>query len=153
MAYATVADVQQRWPLIERSKSVTEGDITAIIAAEQSIVDAKLGGRYSVPFSPVPAVIATITADLATYRLITTRLAAQRTDKEYEAANPFKRSLELLDEIACGKIDLVSDSGAALASTSDPLPWSNTTGCPIFRGQAFEDIPDTDLLDNWRSTP
>jgi phage gp36-like protein len=152
-AYATVEDVQQRWPLIQRSQAVTVDDIESIIAAEQSIVDLKLSGRYGVPFNPVPAVIQTITADLATYRLITTRLAAQRTEKESDAAAPFLRSLTLLDDLAYGKIDRVTDSGTALASRTDPLPWSNTTGTPLFRGQPFETIPDTDLFDNWRTTP
>ena len=64
MAYCVDTDVKKRAELLS---SVSSPDLANGIAWADGLIDARLGGRYSVPFNPVPVIIKELSADLAAY--------------------------------------------------------------------------------------
>lgn len=118
MAYSQLADIQENIPediLVQLTDddatgSIDEAKVAAAIARADSEIDAWCGGRYSVPFDTVPAIIGELSADLATYYLYGRRqeiIPEARTDR-YEA------NQALLKAISAGRVTL---PGAASAKT------------------------------------
>jgi phage gp36-like protein len=118
MAYSTLTDIAERIPaeiLLQLTDdadtgSVDEAKAAAAIARADSEIDAWCGGRYSVPFDTVPAIIADLSADLATYYLYSRRqeiIPEARRDQ-------YRANQALLKAISAGQVQL---PGAATAKT------------------------------------
>jgi len=76
MAYTTIAEVRLNHERIpEGSKEDTI--ISKQIQFVDGMVDAKLRGKYEVPFSTTPAIIAGIACDLVTFRVLRSLFGAQ----------------------------------------------------------------------------
>lgn len=143
-SYCTVDAVLMRYPPVGSINAISSAQITYAIGAEQARIDAKLGGRYTIPFVPTPPVIEMICGDLAALRIIGTRvLLRQQTKQTGEWTDPFKHSLELLDQLANGEINLVSGSGTVIIQAARVVGvlWSSTmNNTPTFIGQDFADV-------------
>lgn len=138
--YVTVSDVINRYPPVQSVSAVTSAQVAEAIAYEQSVVDARLGARYAVPFAAPPAIVQTIVGDMAIYRLLTTRVLLKE-QREGEWTNAWTRTMRLLDDIANGSLTLLSDSGTVLGLSARAAGelWSNSaTSTPVFVGQPFE---------------
>lgn len=118
MAYSTLTDIAERIPaeiLLQLTDdadtgSVDEAKAAAAIARADSEIDAWCGGRYAVPFATVPAIIAELSADLATYYLYSRRqeIIPEARSERYRA------NQALLKAISAGQVQL---PGAASAKT------------------------------------
>lgn len=91
--------------------------VNAAITDADALIDTYLRARYTVPLSPVPDAVLSISASVAIYFLLMRRreIVPAEHQKRYEAA------IELLDQLARGEIAL----GAAQSSTSSHLPQSS----------------------------
>lgn len=111
--------------------SLPDDQITDAIDNAQSEVDARLRGRYSVPFSPVPALVHSTTLDIAAY-LATLNY---RQEKELPDGDPvvrrYQRACALLKDIAAGNADLDAGDGAGPATRT-----GGGLGAPASRGDA-----------------
>lgn len=129
-SYSTVAKIHDVYPMIGSVTNITSAHVAGAIGAEQAFVDAKLGARYAIPFSPVPPLVETIVTDLATYRLLTQRVFTQERMNESAWPDAFARGVGLLDALAAGSMSLVSGSGTVIGeSTAGGIGgevWSST---------------------------
>ena len=119
-SYATVDDVMLRYPPIGSVSAISSMHACQAVGAVQSEVDTLLGARYTVPFAPVPPVIAMITGDLACLRLIETRIIVQLSQGQMTAdqGNAWTEQLrhagDLLKGLAAGSYTLFSGSGTVM---------------------------------------
>jgi phage gp36-like protein len=121
--YCDINDIRERIPeeiLIQLTDDANLGavdlaNVNAAIGRADSEIDAWCGGRYQVPFVPVPPIIIELSADMATYHLY-----ARRQELIPEArATQYKDNLVLLKEIAKGTGKLPGAAGAQTEAASD----------------------------------
>ncbi|MDW7643448.1 MAG: DUF1320 domain-containing protein [Desulfuromonadales bacterium] len=118
MSYSTLADILERIPaeILQQltddadTGSVDETKVAAAIDRADSEIDAWCGGRYSVPFATVPAIIVELSADLATYYLYMRR---QEILPEARLGQ-YRANQNMLKAISSGQVQL---PGAATAKT------------------------------------
>jgi phage gp36-like protein len=60
--------------------------VTQAIATADAEIDGYCAGRYTVPFSPVPAVIKGLSVEIAVYYLYKRRTVPERIEKSYDKA-------------------------------------------------------------------
>lgn len=153
-SYATVDDVILRYPPIGSVSAISSMHACQAIGAVQSEVDTLLGGRYTVPFSPVPPVIVMITGDMACLRLIETRIIVQLSQGQMTAdqgkawTEQLRHSGELLKGLASGSYTLLSGSGTPMPGPAVPAGaavlgevWHQPLGPPAYVGQPWFDTP------------
>jgi hypothetical protein len=86
MGYCTITDLQKHltgWSKLIPS-SVTEADFAAeMIRAADSYINSRLCAKYasSIPFSPVPGAIKTISINLSIYHVLCCNYAGQAIEK------------------------------------------------------------------------
>jgi phage gp36-like protein len=105
--YCTVQDVRDRNSLLLTEPAIPALRVDACIEYAGSIVDGMLCGRYPVPFSPVPAIIRGITADLAAADALSLVVGNRGDNQEPAQSQELrKKAMELLEKIARGGLDL-----------------------------------------------
>jgi phage gp36-like protein len=126
--------------------AISSAHVANAIGAEQARIDGMLGGRYQTPFIPTPPVIEMIAGDLAILRLVDTRvLLLQQTRAATDWTAPWRHSFDLLQSLATGEINLITDSGTIIPPLSSVVGelWSSTmTSTPTFIGQPIEEVRD-----------
>lgn len=117
VAVPAVREVVSRDPFRPQNTAaaLTDGQIEAAIVNAQAEVDARLRGRYPVPFDPVPALVASITLDVAAW-LVTLLYREQKDIPDGDPAiRRYERAQCLLRDIATGMADLDAGDGGAPA--------------------------------------
>ena len=116
MAYSDSTAVKARAKCLDIADT---DEVSAGIGWADSIIDARLSGRYAaqIPFSPVPPIIASISADLAGYYVIFEMNMAGGEDLPVDAALELKnRAYELLADLQDGKMVLPVEAGAEVSA-------------------------------------
>ena len=122
MAYCTQADLQEQVSeaiLIQLTDDANGGAVDSSVVARaiadaDAEIDSYCAGRYSVPLSPVPAIILKLAVDIAIYNLYARRKGAtEDRQKRYDNA------VRLLKDIARGLVALG-------ATTPAPANTENT---------------------------
>jgi phage gp36-like protein len=120
VVYATADDVRS---VVARdlnrptsnTAALDDAALEAAIVNAQSQVDAKLRRRYATPFSPVPALVKSITVDIAAWYAY----GIYRQEKQMAETDPiirrYNRAIELLCYLAEGLADLDGGDGGASA--------------------------------------
>jgi phage gp36-like protein len=116
MAYCNESDIQKQLSpeqLIELTDDdgndlPDSGIIEQAIADADAEIDSYLAGRYSVPVSPVPAVIRKVSVDIAIWNLYSRRTVVDENRKER-----YKAAIDLLKLVGDGKAALGADEPAA----------------------------------------
>lgn len=133
MAYTTVANVQSLL------LGVATVDIKILyLTMADNIINAKIGSRYTIPFTTTPPIIETIATDLSAYYTMRALFTNDSQNKSEWVAS-YKEAMKMLDDIADGKIPVVDISGNELAYKVQSLQSSNEDYHPIF---------DIDNIDN-----
>ncbi|HDH51223.1 MAG TPA: DUF1320 domain-containing protein [Nitrospirae bacterium] len=116
MAYCTLTEIKDRIPeenLIQLTDDdnrgiVDQGKVDAAILDADEVIDGYLRGRYTLPLSPVPALLNKISIDIAVFNLYSRKL-------EFEMAEVIKdrhkNALKLLTQIQSGTVTLGTASG------------------------------------------
>lgn len=129
MAYSTQTDLEEQISQAELiqltddagSGSVDTSAVARAVADADAEIDSYCGGRYTMPFSPVPVIIRKFSVDMAIYNLFSRRSVLkvpEERQKRYDNAIRFFRDL------AKGLISLGADSPA---ESSDGLPQATRT--------------------------
>jgi phage gp36-like protein len=121
MAYCTQTDLEKLIPALSLAQLTTESgsipdvDIVAeVIDQADAEIDSYCGRQYSVPFSPVPDRIRTLSVDIAIYRAYLRRqLVPDPARQRYEDAINFLKDVS---------------KGLAVIGTSDSPPDATSTG-------------------------
>lgn len=135
--YATTTSIALLLPNFLRDNTTsadTDGQsiFSLHIDRAESVVNAKVAQRYSLPFSVVPPLIRTITQDIATYMAIRGTLNQDGKVKNVYLED-YEKAMSLLDEVVAGAVTLVDTQGSALATLGDDRFKSSTVDrSPIF---------------------
>lgn len=104
------------------------------IAQAQDVIDARLRGRYTVPFGdPPPGLIKDICVAIAAYRASLTWRQGSLLDDRHPVWLAYQDALQLLDGLAEGTV-LLPDDG------TDPAPGTDPGGVHVvnrYRGDLF----------------
>jgi phage gp36-like protein len=111
MAYTSVPTLKQLYPMVNSVTTVTSADMFLFIQQADSIVNGKIGKQYTVPVSPTPPLLETLSTDLAMYRLLALRFFTQKQMNDSVWPDRFKETMALLDQIADGELALVNSAG------------------------------------------
>lgn len=128
MAYCTQADIEKLIPeqelaeLTAESGDTPDADVVAEgIAKADAEIDAYCGARYTVPFASVPAIVKSLSVDIAIYHLYSRRSVAPEVRRQkYEDAVKFLR------DVSAGKATL-GDSEAEATVSEDVAEISSST--------------------------
>lgn len=133
MTYASQQNLIDRFgedELIQLTDRENLGAIdAAVVARALADADAEINGylstRYTLPLSPVPAVLEKLACDIARYQLFenaVTEIVKQR----------YENAIRFLKDVAAGKVTLgVDGNGDTAATISNSVQISSTT--PVFR--------------------
>lgn len=129
MTYATVDEVKNTLPQIGTVSTLTSAAILTAIYRAESIIDAHISRRYTVPVTPTPPLLTTISCDLTIYRLMTRRLFSGEQMNRSDWPDRYKESMDLLIAIADGSLQLTNSAGAVIVpSVGADIAWTNTQG-------------------------
>jgi len=143
MAYSTAAKVRQMCTGVPASYDTT---ITAHIVRADSIINAKLSVRYSVPFATTPPLIETISTMLASYFTMLAQFTGDSVNRS-EWTLEYKTALQMLNDIAEGVLPILTDAGVQLALNGDPVSSNNKDYTPVFdMGDIIDSRVDPDLI-------
>lgn len=133
MTYASQQNLIDRFgedELIQLTDRDNLGAIdAAVVARALADADAEINGylstRYTLPLSPVPAVLEKLACDIARYQLFenaVTEIVKQR----------YENAIRFLKDVVAGKVTLgVDGNGDTAATISNSVQISSTT--PVFR--------------------
>ncbi|MBB4018229.1 phage gp36-like protein [Chelatococcus caeni] len=122
MTYATAADIDETYgssllDLVADPDNTGERDEAAIARAIEdatAIVNGYVSARHQLPLSSVPAVLRTLTMDLAVHRL-----ASRPGQMTEEIENRAERAHKMLEAIGAGRAGLGLPTPAPEAQSSD----------------------------------
>lgn len=109
MSYASVADMVARFgdkeliAITDRDYTgqIDEAVLGAALETAGAEIDGYLGGRYTLPLSPVPRILAGYACDIARYRLV----GAEAMETEPIRLR-YRDAIKFLEQVAAGKITL-----------------------------------------------
>jgi len=116
MSYCTQDDLLEQISeaeLIELTDDAGSGEVdadvvTRAIADADATIDAHCQGRYSVPLSPVPAMIRAVSVDMTIYNLLSRK--NEEVPKSRDDRN--RNAIRFLERVADGKIQLGASTPA-----------------------------------------
>jgi len=141
MGYCTKADILGLIPeetLIQLTDDhgagiVDDGIVDQSIADADAEIEGYCGERYTLPFSPVPAIIKKASADIAIYNLYGRRQGApEDRSKRYDNA------IKLLRDISAGKITL--GASAPEETAQDTVDVSTSVDDRVFTKTTLENF-------------
>jgi len=126
--YTTVSIVLDQATKVASASNISSAEVSRQIERVESIVNAKLGNLYTVPFTSgnVPPIIETITADLAMHRILRTT-AFKTSGSKKDWMDLFKESDEMLGMIASGEMALPNSAGAIIQQVTNVLKIGSNT--------------------------
>lgn len=150
MPYATITEVVNTLPQVGSISTITSLQIFTATVRADSVINAMLSRRYTVPITPSPPLLTTICCDLTLYRLMR-RFFSGEQQNDSEWPDRYKEAMELLEKLADGEIQLVDSGGTIVVpSAGSDIAWSNTQGYTPTFGEDGDlmSIIDEDKLDD-----
>lgn len=129
MAYSTQADIAKLLTpaqLVQLTDDNADGvadaaNVTEAIAQADAEIDGYLGSRYTVPVSPVPALLRQLSVAISIWRLYSRRsVLNELRRKDYDD------SVARLKDLATGRMVLPAAGGGEVASDGSDLPEAST---------------------------
>lgn len=112
----------------------------------ESLINAKLAKKYTLPFTSHIPILETLATDLAIYNVLTSRITIKTDHPWFQR---YKGALNIIDQIVKGDINLLTSTGVVVAERSDVGEvWSNKENyLPTFHEGSQEDqIQDADKI-------
>lgn len=151
--YTSVARVYDLEPMIGSLSDLTSAQILgAFIEPAEGEIHGRIVRRYEVPVSGVVPILQGIADDLTVYRVLSRRVFTADQLKNSVWPDRFKESLDLLKDVADGKVLLVNSAGTIISTRSSVAEaQSNTDGyLPTFHdgGDWLEQVKDGDKAED-----
>lgn len=131
--------------------TLTNSALLTNASAAESIINARISQRYTIPMTSVVPVLETLATDMTIYRILTGRVIIA---EEHPWFQRFKDAVKTLNDIADGKMSLLTSSGDAVAERGDEASgmdvWSNTQNYhpTHWEGPWTLHDPDPDKIDD-----
>lgn len=146
VSYTTVELIESTLVNIGSITTLRSADVAHHASRAETVINAAIAKRYSLPFSsPIP-VLETLATDMAVFNILTGRITI---NEEHPWFVRYKNAEDLLDKIANGDISLVTSSGEVQTGRSDLAEvWSNTKDYhpTMWEGPWEDQTPDADKL-------
>lgn len=141
VSYTTVSLMQNILPEIGSVTTLTSAHIAQFAGQAESIINAKIIQRYSLPITREVPLLQTLSTDISIYYLLSRRLFTANQLQNSPWPDRYKEAMEILEEVATGKLDLVDSSGAILGGRTDQALAFSTTqdNVPTFWEGAWPD--------------
>lgn len=140
------------FPPLGSASNVNSAVIALYAGQEEAYMNSKLGKLYTLPFTEEIPVLTAIATDLTIAALLTKRVTAHFTTVQ-NRDNPFialrKQTMEFLDKIADGEIQMLTASGAVVPVNTSGIEVYSTTKTynPTFHeGQWTDMVVDPNKL-------
>lgn len=117
MAYTTAANVELAWSDITEAE-VGVARLAAAIAYADSIIDASLNHRYTVPFSSTPTLIEYISTDFAAYICKYWKDPRMVTDPQTEMERQVAMAAGFLEQLKMGQMSIPGESQKQLVEST-----------------------------------
>ena len=146
MAYTAATNVRE---LLQGVTAAAMDDtrMGTFITRAENIINAKIGGIYTVPFVVVPPIIKTLSEEIAAFLVMRTLFTDDSVNKN-DWILLFKESMKLLEEIASGKVTLVNAAGTPIAEQTGALSSNNSGYAPVFdMDDILNSEVDADMID------
>ena len=160
MAYSSLTAVVLNNPKFPQTTTASGWSAVSVVITKHisrcdGIIDGKCARRYSLPFSPVPPMIRSISEDMVTAKTMIS-FYSQDNQNRTEWLDEFDGTMDLLNEIMEGKMDLVDTSGSVVAvrdsQATDIIQSNHMNHQPFFAEDEPEDWDfSRDLLDDVES--
>ena len=150
VSYTTVELVNETLPKIKEVSKLSSGQIAMFAGRAQARVNGAIVRKYTLPFTAEVPELEDITTVIAIYNILAQNLGKDLSE-DSQWPDLFKDALSRLEEIAKGKISLVTSSGDILpARTDDAEIWSSTENYnPTFHeGSDLDSFVDPDKIAN-----
>lgn len=123
MAYTTEAAVRTATGF-SSTTNITSATITAYIADADSVINAKVGARYSIAaiVTAPPQIIETISRHITTALLYFNEYGEESENLDKAFNKKMKWAMDLLDQIQTGKMKLYGTDNVELARSTVDLP-------------------------------
>jgi len=145
MAYCDLDDLKLHLPdadLIELTddsgSAIDEDVVAAAILAADELIDGYTRGRYSLPFSPVPGLIAKLSVRLAIYNLYDRKMSLKIPER---LAEGHKEDLALLDRLRRGEVVLDADAAPSAGGATGDYRTNKTSDDRIFTSDVLDLMP------------
>ena len=157
MAYLTQTEVKSQYPALAASIDAGKIDTSRVdvwIANTDSLIDEKVGQRYSLPFSTVPPLIKTIAYELFNYFWQKDVNTPPSTGDEVSWLYPrYDRIIKLLDEIRDGKTSLIDSSGNTIEPSTESLKTMQSNHLDVDQIFTMGDGWNQSIDDNYDKEP
>lgn len=151
VSYTSVNDVYSVLPINSLS-NLTFSDVAYYVGRVENMMNSKLSRSYELPITQEIKLLSTIAADLSIYELLSKRMYAQYPLEDSEWASRYKDSMSLLEDIADGKENLLTNSFTVLDKKTQNAMyvWSNTMNyTPTMNEDSMDNhVIDSDKLDD-----
>ena len=135
--YATTTSISELMPFFLSGNTTTSDSAGASIFARmavkaESVVNAAVSARYSLPFTTVPPLLRSLAEDIACYFSLRGSYVQDGQNRQ-EYMDDYKQALETLEKIEKGSIKLTLTDGSAVPTAYASRFSSNTKDyTPIF---------------------
>ena len=125
--YTNNGKVRDLYPKIDQVKAITEKQVVFVIDQVEPIINGMLAPRYTVPFSPVPPLIESISTEYALIKLLDRFFTQEKPSKSDWRATRKKDLDKILNGLADGSISLVNSAGEMIPQRTDTGGISSST--------------------------
>jgi phage gp36-like protein len=118
VSIAVVTDVMTAQPLLSSADYITSAVVALQMGKTEAMIWGKISRRYAVPILPAPPLIVAIDIDLTIYDLLVKQAILANTLENSPWPDRYKESIDMLDDIATGKIALIDSSGSLITQAA-----------------------------------
>jgi len=149
--YTTNTSVILEFPIFPQTSTVSRYTETSLLITEkidraESIINGYLGRRYTVPFSPVPPVVETMSINLAAHYTFVAKFSSDSHNTNDWVTDLKVDVMTQLEDYRDRKMDIVNTDGAV-------LPEKNADSRVVSNTQSYYPTPDLDTVTSWEIDP
>lgn len=152
--YATVDGIHTRLPYIQSLSNLSSADTVEFIEDAEAVLEAKVSKQYTIPVSDSPY-FNKLARDASICEILSRRVFTQERQNQSEWVDIFCDAFKRADDVASGKIPLLTSSGDLVnARTGVKEVWSDTKDYhPTFSELGrLDQIQDDDKIDDLEDT-
>lgn len=127
MSYTTVSLMLQTLPMLNSLTTLTSAHMYTYAAQAESIINAKLAQKYTIPPAYPSPQLETIATWLGIYNVLALRIFTEERMNASVWPDRYKQAMEWLDQIAAGELLLTTGSGTLIAGRTDTAEFFSTT--------------------------
>ncbi len=119
VSYTTVSRMLLTLPEIQSRTNIRSAEFADFASRGESIINAKIARRYSLPFTVEIPILETLSTDIAIYLVLTRRVFTGEKKNDSTWPDRYKEALDMCDSIAAGTLALLDSSGGIISQSGN----------------------------------